>query len=106
VLTNSTAADPNTVATDPTYWLADNIYADTDSDPFFADDYFHPMSYYGPLPGTLAGHRSRALLGEPCSYFDGSLHAVINLQLNCLDPKDFKSCISLCVPDGDPRLTP
>jgi hypothetical protein len=98
--------DEKTIATDPTYWLADDVYDDPDSDPFFADGYFHPMSYYGDLPGVLAGHRSRSFLGEPCSYFTGSLHAVISLQINCLDQAELESCISLCVPDGDPRLSP
>jgi hypothetical protein len=97
--------DENTIATDPTYWLADDVYTDFDNDPFWADGYFHPMSYYGPLPGVLAGHRARSYLDEQCSYFDGTLHTVLNMRINCLDNADLDSCISLCLPDGDPRLS-
>jgi len=91
---------------DPAYWLSDAVYDDMDTDPFWAVGYFHPMSYYGSLPGVIAGHRARSYLDEQCSYFDGSLHAIINLKINCLDNANLNSCISLCLPEGDPRLTP
>jgi hypothetical protein len=90
---------------DPTYWLADDVYDDMDTDPFWADGYFHPMSYFGPVPGVIAGHRARSYLDEQCSYFDGTLHVILNLRINCLDNADLDSCISLCLPEGDPRLT-
>jgi hypothetical protein len=99
------SAEGSKVVGDPAYWLADDVYDDADSDPFWQDGYFHPMSYFGPLPGVLIGHRARAYLGEPCSYFDGSLHLIINLPINCLDDTEITSCVSLCLPDGDPLLS-
>jgi hypothetical protein len=98
-------AEGTQVLGDPTYWLADDVYDDRDTDPFWAEGYFHPMSYYGPLPGVLAGHRARSYLDEQCSYFDGTLHNILNLRIDCIDNADLDSCISLCLPEGDPRLS-
>jgi hypothetical protein len=84
---------------DPTYWLDSGIYDDIDSDPYSGetDGYFHPMSFYGPIPGAIAGHRDRALLEEPCSYYLEGEHFGTRLALDCLNA-DYESCISICLP--------
>ncbi len=95
------ASTDNIVLTDPTYWLLDTVFA-PGSDPFMRTGYYHPMSYYGPLPGALVGHRNRSLMGsdEMCSWYnsDVGIHFQIPLQLNCVDITDYTSCISLCMP--------
>jgi hypothetical protein len=88
------AAD-STMLTDPAYWLLDTVYPPS-TNPFLRRGYYHPMSYYGPAPGAIAGHRNR--VPESCSHFAGGIHYIIQLKLDCLNVADFSSCISLCVP--------
>jgi hypothetical protein len=112
-------SDATTVLTDPPAWLLDNSYPSTTSDPFLRPGYYHPMSYYGGAPGTVFADASRACpvqgsaLGgvaaqgvpctpETCSYFSG-IHVKYPLQLDCLDPTNFSTCVGYCAP---PPVTP
>jgi len=90
-------AEGSRVLGDPTYWLLDTVF-DPNPNPFARDGYYHPMSYFGPAPGTIVAHRNR--YGEMCSYYDSysGIHYQIPLQLNCLDITDATSCIALCLP--------
>jgi hypothetical protein len=89
------AAEGSRVLADPAYWLLDNVFAGS-SNPFLCNGYFHPMSYCGPPPGAIVGHRNRA--GENCSYFQDEIHYIIPLKLDCLDPADDSSCVTVCAP--------
>jgi hypothetical protein len=53
------------VEVDPAWWLTTYEFSDDTSNPFMMPGYYHPMSYYGPLPGALYGAPQRA--GEACS---------------------------------------
>jgi len=95
----------NIVVTDPTAWLLDNTYAAATSDPFLRPGYYHPMSYYGPLPGALFAEWSRyqpcgpnvSCSPEICSYYAGS-HIKTFLQPDCLDKADPDTCVGYCGP--------
>ncbi|HEX7451164.1 MAG TPA: hypothetical protein VF294_02725, partial [Polyangiaceae bacterium] len=103
------AADGASVLTDPPAWLLDTSF--TTTDPFLRAGYYHPMSYYGGAPGTVFADASRACpiqgtgpffpdangvvtdcTPETCSYFSG-IHVKYPLQLDCLDWKDFSTCV-------------
>jgi hypothetical protein len=56
------------VEIDPVWWLTPYDFADDESNPFMMDGYYHGMSYYGTLPGSLYGALQRA--GEACSQWD------------------------------------
>lgn len=99
----------DTVLTDPPYWLLDTTYASSAADPFLRPGYYHPMSYYGPLPGTQFADRHRVkpcpgCVPETCSYYSG-IHIHIPLRCDCLDPKNNAtcpttdtSCVGYCAP--------
>lgn len=98
----------NTVLTDPIAWLLDTTYKSKASDPFLRATYYHPMSYYGPLPGVLFGDYSRyepcgpnaadpLCVPEQCSYYAGN-HLKTFLQKDCLDPANIDTCVSFCGP--------
>ncbi|RYZ09136.1 MAG: hypothetical protein EOO73_05060 [Myxococcales bacterium] len=100
------SGEGNTVLTDPIAWLLDTTYKSKAADPFLRATYYHPMSYYGPLPGVLFGDYSRfepcgpnsadPLCGpEQCSYFAGT-HLKTFLQKDCLDPANLDTCVSFC----------
>lgn len=102
------SGDGNSVLTDPVAWLLDTTYKSKAADPFLRATYYHPMSYYGPLPGVLFADFARfqpcgesspdPLCGpEQCSYFAGS-HLKAFLQKDCLDDADIDSCVSYCGP--------
>ena len=85
----------STVLTDPPYWLLDTTYPNG-NDPFLRAGYYHPMSYYGPLPGTQFAHRNReapcpGCKAEDCSYFAG-IHIHIPLKCDCLNPANNATC--------------
>jgi hypothetical protein len=65
-----------------------------------------------PEPGTVFAEASRACpvngsfdalqqgvpcVPETCSYFSG-IHVKYPLQLDCLDSKDFSTCVGYCAP--------
>ncbi|HEY3667664.1 MAG TPA: hypothetical protein VGL19_16790, partial [Polyangiaceae bacterium] len=110
------AADGATVLTDPPAWLLDNSYPSSTTDPFLRPGYYHPMSYYNGAPGTVFAEASRACpvngsfdalqqgvpcVPETCSYFSG-IHVKYPLQLDCLDSKDFSTCVGYCAPPPIP----
>jgi len=79
---------------DPRWWLSTTSY-DPSSDPFMQNGYYHPMSYYGDLPGDIYGHRNR--VGEACSRWGGYYHYQAVLKLDCVSPGDPSSpCSSVC----------
>jgi hypothetical protein len=105
--------DAGTVLTDGPYWLLDNTYPTATDDPFLRANYYHPMSYYGPSPGTQWATRARfspcvpgggvVCPPEMCSY--GPSHIHIRLKCDCLDatknaacPADDASCVGYCNP--------
>ncbi len=58
------------VEVDPVWWLTHYTFQAPGSNPFMLPGYYHAMSYYGDLPGSLYGAIERA--GEACSeYIDG-----------------------------------
>lgn len=94
------ASDDNGVTTDPVPWESNAVYPQG-ADPFLRTNYYHPMSYYGPLPGDLFGAQERAKEGEVCSFYDDAsgLHQKTQLQLNCtVTPDGQQACVSLCAP--------
>lgn len=91
------AADQGSVTTDPVPWESNRNY---NPDPFLPS-YYHPMSYYGPLPGDLFGAAIRADQNEPCSFYDdvAAQHVPGTLQPNCTKtPDGTQACVSVCVP--------
>jgi hypothetical protein len=102
------SGEGNTVLTDPIAWLLDTTYKSKSSDPFLRATYYHPMSYYGPLPGVLFGDYARfepcgpnptdpLCVPEQCSYYAGN-HLKTFLQKDCLDPGNIDTCVSYCGP--------
>lgn len=91
--------DEGSVTTDPVPWESNTVYPQG-ADPFMRPNYYHPMSYYGPLPGDLFGAFPR--VGEACSYYDDTtgLHQKTTLQSNCTTtPDGTQACVSLCAPN-------
>jgi hypothetical protein len=99
-----------TVLVDPVAWLIDTTYQSSTSDPYLARaTYYHPMSYYGTLPGVSFGALERfqpcgnpppmgvVCAPEQCSYYAGT-HIKTALQKDCLDDADITSCVSYCGP--------
>lgn len=79
---------------DPVWWLMSDVYSPTEN-PFLRAGYYHPMSYYGPLPGDVFGHHNRR--GEKCSkWAGGTAHYQLTLLEDCLDPALPSTCLSLC----------
>jgi len=108
------AADGSTVLTDPVAWLLDTSYPSVSTDPYLRPGYYHPMSYYNGAPGTVFADAVRACpiqgsgvgtavpcTPEICSYFSG-IHVKYPLQLDCLDPKNFSTCVGYCAPPSIP----
>lgn len=99
------SVDGTIATTDPTAWLSDATYMSANTDPYLRLGYYHPMSYYGPLPGALFGEYARyepcgplvSCSPEICSYYAGS-HIKTFLQKDCLDDTDINTCLSYCGP--------
>ncbi|HTQ03591.1 MAG TPA: hypothetical protein VMI54_07030 [Polyangiaceae bacterium] len=92
------STDDGSVTTDPVPWESNTVYPQG-QDPYLRTNYYHPMSYYGPLPGDLFGAVQR--VGEACSYYDSTsgLHKKTILQQNCaVTPDSGSACVSLCAP--------
>jgi len=97
------------VFVDPLAWLLDTVYPASTSDPYLRATYYHPMSYYGTLPGAQFGAYPRQQpCGDPavtmvdcapelCSYYAGT-HIKTPLQKDCLNDADISSCVSYCGP--------
>lgn len=85
---------------DPVWWLMSDIY-DPSTNPFLRAGYYHPMSYYGPVPGDVFGHYNRR--GEKCSkWAGGTAHFQITLLEDCLDPTNPSTCLSVCTEPAIP----
>ena len=76
-------SDPfsSTVIVDPAWWLTTYEFESDQPNPFKSSGYYHPMSFYGAVPGSLYGAPQRE--GEACSrwsetaqkhYTDRTLH--------------------------------
>ncbi len=92
----------SSVLTDPQAWLLDTTYPTASADPYLRPGYWHPMSYWGGVPGVSYGNPHRAkpcpdCPAEYCSYWTGS-HKITRLQLDCNDPNDWDTCVSYCGP--------
>lgn len=90
------------VLTDPVVWLLDTTYPSAAEDPFLRPGYYHPMSFYGPLPGAQFANYARyapcpTCPPEKCSYFAG-IHKITRLQADCWDPGDVDTCVAYCGP--------
>jgi hypothetical protein len=94
------------VLTDPIAWLTDTTYKTSIEDPYLRPTYYHPMSYYGGVPGVVFGDPARAqpcgpntsCLPEFCSYYNGS-HIKTRMQMDCVIPGDIDTCASYCGPE-------
>ncbi|RYZ09135.1 MAG: hypothetical protein EOO73_05055 [Myxococcales bacterium] len=99
------AKGPQEVVTDPIAWLTDTTYKTSLEDPYLRATYYHPMSYYGGVPGVVFGDPNRAepcgpnttCLPELCTYYAGS-HIKTRMQMDCLIPGDIETCASYCGP--------
>jgi hypothetical protein len=90
------------VLTDPPVWLLDITFPSAAADPFLKPGYYHPMSFYGPLPGAQFANYARyapcpGCPPEKCSYWAG-VHKLTRLQAACLDPSDISTCVAYCGP--------
>lgn len=100
--------------TDPDAWLESTVYQSAEADPYLRVLYYHPMSYYGGVPGVQFGHPYRSLpcgytpdgiprcQSEACSYWTGSSHKKTRLQLDCNDYSNWSTCVSFCGPPLPP----
>lgn len=96
------AQGANAVLTDPPAWLLDTTYLGAAQDPYLRAGYYHPMCYYGHVPGVAFGEAERYrpcsnCQPESCCYYAG-LVLKTQLQLDCLDPNDWDTCVSYCGP--------
>jgi hypothetical protein len=97
------------VVTDPVAWLLDTTYASSTADPYLKAGYYHPMSWYGGVPGVQFGDYARfepcgvnaagVAICEPerCSYYTG-VHKLTRLQKDCIIEGDLDTCNSYCGP--------
>jgi hypothetical protein len=104
-----TDSTDNLMIVDPPAWLLDTTYQVSTSDPYLRATYYHPMSYYGTLPGAQFGAYARQQpCGDPaatgvdcnpefCSFYAGT-HIKTPLQKDCLSDADITSCVSYCGP--------
>lgn len=97
--------DPKTssVKVDPVWWLTRYIFADDSSNPFMAGGYYHAMSYYGDLPGSLYGSVQRE--GEPCSEYLDEKHYT-DRQLVGIDCGGGWVCMTYCMLPPPPPAEP
>jgi len=90
------------IVIDPVWWLTRYTYSNDSDNPFKAPGYYHPMSYYGDLPGAAYGSLQRA--GEACSeYLDGKHYT--DRTLNPIDCGGGWYCMAYCMlvlPPGAP----
>jgi hypothetical protein len=97
------------VLTDPVAWLLETTYAGPTADPFLRPGYYHPMSWYGGVPGVHFGDYARyepcgldangapVCKAELCTYFTG-VHKLTTLQKDCIIEGDLDTCNSYCGP--------
>jgi hypothetical protein len=105
----------DSITTDPPPWNDPTVYS-TPQDPY-QPSYYHPMSFYGPVPGALFGVAPRAdptftdsngntLQGEACSVYVNGTHSGGRLHRNCRVSSTGVpfACLSVCVPDASVML--
>jgi hypothetical protein len=69
------------ILTDPVWWLDDTDFPDP-SNPFLSPGYYHAMSFYGAVPGSVYGAVNRE--GEYCSkYFYGYHYKLLLRPVHC-----------------------
>ena len=86
------------VLVDPVWWLWNVEYDDDDRDnpnPFKTPGYYHPMSYYGRLPGDRYGALARA--GEKCSRYDELSHKHYLHTLYPIECSPGWQCMTYCM---------
>jgi len=84
------------VEVDPVWWLTTYDFVDDQSNPFKMPGYYHPMSYYGALPGSLYGTVQRE--GEACSQWDEfSGKHYTNRVLTLIDCGGGWHCMTYCM---------
>ncbi len=81
------------VVIDPVWWLTHYEYRDDAYNPFKLPGYYHPMSYYGALPGSVYGALERA--GEACSEYENGKH-YIDRSLVPIDCGGGWYCMTYC----------
>ncbi|HMJ14407.1 MAG TPA: hypothetical protein VK524_23485 [Polyangiaceae bacterium] len=65
------------VIVDPVWWLDDSDFP-PDANPFLSPGYYHAMSFYGAVPGSVYGAVHRA--GEYCSKYYAGYHYKLRLK--------------------------
>lgn len=102
-------AGEGSVFTDPVAWLLETTYSGPTADPYLRAGYYHPMSWYGGVPGVHFGEYARyepcgvngsgvpICKPEMCTYFTG-VHKLTNLQKDCIIDTEIDTCISYCGP--------
>lgn len=93
-------AKDSTVTVDPAWWLTRYEYATDTDNPFMMPGYYHAMSYYGDLPGSLYGAVQRE--GEACSQYIDSKH-MTDRQLIGIDCGGGWLCMTYCM---EPPIPP
>ncbi len=90
------SGDPKkgTVTVDPAWWLTHYEYVSDESNPFMMPGYYHAMSYYGTLPGSVYGAVERA--GERCSQYSAGKHYT-DRKLVPIDCGGGWKCMSYCM---------
>jgi hypothetical protein len=84
------------VEVDPMWWLTTYDFVDDQSNPFQMPGYYHAMSYYGELPGSLYGAVQRE--GEACSQWDElSGKHYTNRVLTLIDCGGGWRCMTYCM---------
>lgn len=92
------------VVVDPPYWESETRYATIGENPYLQQGYYHAMADYGPSPGDQFGHSQRARayqdrfgrwIGEPCSYYLGSVRYFTKL----IYTSGRGGAVSWCTPD-------
>jgi hypothetical protein len=83
------------VEVDPAWWLTTYEFVDDESNPFMLPGYYHAMSYYGQLPGSMYGALERA--GEACSqWVEGAQKHYVDRHLIPIDCGGGWYCMTYC----------
>lgn len=66
------------ILTDPVWWLDDTDYPSDAANPFLFPGYYHAMSFYGSVPGSVYGAVNRE--NEYCSKYYNGYHYKLRLR--------------------------
>jgi hypothetical protein len=86
------------VEVDPAWWLTTYDFPCEVDNPFQLPGYYHPMSYYGALPGALYGALQRA--GEACSQWSETGKHYTDRVLVPIDCGGGWFCMTYCTIPG------